>query len=218
MQAPIESERGIASITLNNPELVLNAVSDAGFNPAFIADLVSRYVVEVVLDQVSRRAVCDARIVFEHVRERLPEFKFHELTDLYTLMPIPSALRELMDIVKQAAKRRALAAILSEGQKHLEAPDISTAELVNTLHLGIEKVRGELNPPAVLDTKALIMDAITRYQEGDDTTQRIRTGYEKLDNLTPIRYGDFLVIGGPEKSGKTMLAINIIANILNEPS
>lgn len=218
MQTPIESERGIASITLNNPELVLNAVSDAGFNPAFIADLVSRYVVEVVLDQVSRRAVCDVRIVFEQVREKLPEFKFHELTDLYTLMPIPSALRELMEIVKQAAKRRALAAILSEGQKHLEAPDVSTAELVNTLHLGIEKVRGELNPPAVLDTKALIMDAITRYQEGDDTTQRIRTGYEKLDNLTPIRYGDFLVIGGPEKSGKTMLAINIIANILNEPS
>lgn len=216
MQAPIESERGIASIALNNPELVLNAVSDAGFNPAFIADLVSRYVVEVVLDQVSRRAVCDARIVFEHVREKLPEFKFHELTELYTLMPISSALRELMDIVKQAAKRRALAAILSEGQKHLEAPDISTAELVNTLHLGIEKVRGELNPPAVLDTRALIMDAITRYQEGDDTTQRIRTGYDKLDNLTPIRYGDFLVIGGPEKSGKTMLAINIIANILNE--
>lgn len=218
MQAPIESERGIASITLNNPELVLNAVSDAGFNPAFISDLVSRYVVEIVLDQVSRRAVCDARIVFEHVREKLPEFQFHQLTDLYTLMPIASALRELMDIVKQAAKRRALAVILSEGQKHLEAPDISTAQLVNTLHLGIEKVRGELNPPAVLDTKALIMDAITRYQEGDDTTQRIRTGYDKLDNLTPIRYGDFLVIGGPEKSGKTMLAINIIANILNEPS
>jgi replicative DNA helicase len=216
MQSPLESERGIASITLNNPELVLNAVSDAGFNPAFIADLVSRYVVEVVLDQVSRRAVCDARIVFEHVREKLPEFKFHELTDLYTLMPIPSALRELMGIVKAAAKRRALAAILAEGQRHLEAPDISTAELVNTLHLGIEKVRGELNPPAVLDTKALIMDAITRYQEGDDTTQRIRTGYDKLDNLTPIRKGDFLVIGGPEKSGKTMLALNIVANILNE--
>jgi KaiC/GvpD/RAD55 family RecA-like ATPase len=60
------------------------------------------------------------------------------------------------------------------------------------------------------------MAAITRYQEGDDHTQRIRTGYDKLDNLTPIRKGDFLVIGGPEKSGKTMLALNIVANILNE--
>jgi replicative DNA helicase len=213
---PIESERGIASITLNHPELVLNSVSDAGFNPVFISDLISRYVVEVVLDQVSRRAVCDVRLIYERVREKLPEFKFHQLTDLYTLLPIPSALKELMGIVKAAAKRRALAAILAEGQRHLEAPDVTTAELVNTLHLGIEKVRGELNPPAVLDTKALIMNAITRYQEGDDQTQRIRTGYERLDNLTPIRYGDFLVIGGPEKSGKTMLAINIIANILNE--
>lgn len=216
MEAPIESERGIASIALNNPELVLNAVSDAGFNPAFIFDLLSRYVVEVVLDQVSRRAVCDARIVYERIREKLPELKFHELTDLYTLMPIASALKELMGIVKAAAKRRALATILAEGQKHLNSLDVSTAELVNTLHLGIEKVRGELHPPAVLDTKALIMDAIARYQEGDDQTQRIRTGYERLDNLTPIRYGDFLVIGGPEKSGKTMLALNIVANILNE--
>lgn len=216
MESPLESERGIASIALNAPEYVLNAISDAGFNPAYIADLISRTVLEAVLDQVSRRAVCDARIIYEKVRETVTELKFHDLTDLYTLMPIPSALPELMGIVKAAAKRRAVRALLVEGQKHLAAPDVSTAELVNTLHLGIEKVRGELNPPAVLDTKALIMDAITRYQEGDDQTQRIRTGYERLDNLTPIRYGDFLVIGGPEKSGKTMLAINIIANILNE--
>ena len=131
-------------------------------------------------------------------------------------MPVASALQELMAIVKSAAKRRAVRALLEEGQRHLSAPDVSTAELVNTLHLGLEKVRGELNPPAVLDTKALIMDAINRYQQGDDQTQRIRTGYERLDNITPIRYGDFLVIGGPEKSGKTMLALNIVANILNE--
>lgn len=216
MQHPLEAERGIASITLNNPEYVLNCISDAGFNPVFIADLVSKTVVETVLDQVSRRAVCDARVIYERVCEKLPEFKFFELTELYSLMPVASALQELMAIVKSAAKRRAVRALLEEGQRHLSAPDVSTAELVNTLHLGLEKVRGELNPPAVLDTKALIMDAINRYQQGDDQTQRIRTGYERLDNITPIRYGDFLVIGGPEKSGKTMLALNIVANILNE--
>jgi len=58
------------------------------------------------------------------------------------------------------------------------------------------------------------MDAIKRYETGDDQTQRLRTGFEKIDNLSPIRYGDFLVIGGETKSGKTMLAINVIANIL----
>ena len=213
---PIESERGIASITLNHPELVLNSISDAGFNPTFIYDRLSRDIVEVVLDQVSRRAVCDVRIIFEKLRERNESVQFHELTELYTLMPIAGALKGLMEIVKNASKRRAVVAVLAEGIQLSEAADVTTTELVNGLATGIERIRGEMTPPIRLDTQALIMDAITRYQEGDDHTQSIRTGYDKLDNLTPIRYGDFLVIGGPEKSGKTMLAINIIANILNE--
>jgi replicative DNA helicase len=213
---PIESERGIASITLNHPELVLNSISDAGFNPTFIYDSLSRDVVEVVLDQVSRRAVCDVRIIFEKLRERNESVQFHELTELYTLMPIAGALKGLMDIVKNASKRRAVVAVLAEGMQFAESADVTTPELVNGLATGIERIRGEMTPPIRLDTQALIMNAITRYQEGDDQTQRIRTGYDKLDNLTPIRYGDFLVIGGPEKSGKTMLALNIIANILNE--
>jgi replicative DNA helicase len=213
---PVEAERGIASITLNHPELVLNSISDAGFNPTFIYDKLSRDVVEVALDQVSRRAVCDVRIIFEKLRERNENVQFHEVTELYTLMPIAGALKGLMEIVKSASKRRAVVAMLSEGMQLSEAADVTTAELVNGLASGIERIRGEMTPPIRLDTQALIMDAITRYQEGDDQTQRIRTGYEKLDNLTPIRYGDFLVIGGPEKSGKTMLALNIVANILNE--
>jgi len=213
---PIESERGLASITLNHPELVLNSMSDAGFNPSFIFDGLSRNVVEVVLDQVSRRAVCDVRVIFERLRERNERVQFHELTELYTLMPVASACRELMDIVKAACKRRAIVKVLAEGMQFADSADVTTADLVNGLATGIERIRGDMNPPAKLDTQALIMNAITRYQEGDDLTQRIKTGYDKLDNLTPIRYGDFLVIGGPEKSGKTMLALNIIANILNE--
>ena len=213
---PIEAERGLASITLNHPELVLNSISDVGFNPTFIYDSLSRDVVEIVLDQASRRAVCDVRIIFEKLRERNDTVQFHELTELYTLMPVAGALKGLMDIVKSASKRRAVVAVLSEGMQFAESTDVTTSELVNGLATGIERIRGEMTPPIRLDTQALIMDAITRYQEGDDQTQRIRTGYDKLDNLTPIRYGDFLVIGGPEKSGKTMLALNIVANILNE--
>lgn len=213
---PTEAERGIASITLNNPELVLNTISDAAFNPSYIADGLSRNVVEVVLDQVSRRAVCDVRVIFERLRERNERVQFHELSDLYTLMPVASALRELMDIVKAAAKRRAVAKTLAQAQKQIQEADVTTIELVNTLAADIESIRSEMTPPAKQDLKAHILSAITRYQEGDDQTQRIRTGYDKLDNLTPIRKSDFLVIGGPEKSGKTMMGLNIIANILNE--
>ena len=188
---PVEAERGIASITLNHPELVLNSISDAAFNPTFIYDRLSRDIVEIVLDQVSRRAVCDVRIIFEKLRERNDSVQFHEVTELYTLMPIAGALKGLMEIVKNASKRRAVVAVLAEGMQFAESADVSTPELVNGLATGIERIRGEMTPPIRLDTQALIMDAITRYQEGDDQTQRIRTGYDKLDNLTPIRYGDF---------------------------
>ena len=216
LKPPTESERGIASIALNHPELILNTISETNFKTSYILDGLSRNAVEVVLDQVSRRAVCDVRVIFERLHERNSHVQFYELSDLYTLMPVPSALRDLMDIVKAAAKRRSVAKVLAEAQKQIEASDVTTNDLVGSISVGIEQIRAEMAPPARLDTKALIMDAINRYQEGDDQTQRIRTGYDKLDNLTPIRYGDFLVIGGPEKSGKTMLALNIIANILNE--
>ena len=162
---PVEAERGIASITLNHPELVLNSISDAAFNPTFIYDALSRDVVEVVLDQVSRRAVCDVRIIFENLRERNDSVQFHEVTELYTLMPIAGALKGLMEIVKNASKRRAVVAVLAEGMQFAESADVSTPELVNGLATGIERIRGEMTPPIRLDTQALIMDAITRYQE-----------------------------------------------------
>jgi replicative DNA helicase len=91
---------------------------------------------------------------------------------------------------------------------------ISTAQLLSDISMQADSLSHELAPPSPMDTKKLLMEAITRYETGDDQTERIRTGYNKLDNLTPIRYGDFLVIGGETKSGKTMLALNIICNII----
>jgi hypothetical protein len=159
VEAPVESERGIASITLNNPELVLNAVSDVGFNPAFIFDLLSRYVVEVVLDQVSRRAVCDVRIVYERVREKLPELQFHQLTDLYTLMPIASALKELMGIVKAAAKRRALAAILTEGQSDAFRRDFCVTHFFNPVrYMPLLEIVGKPDLRSAEDARAYVAE------------------------------------------------------------
>ena len=96
----------------------------------------------------------------------------------------------------------------------IDALETKTHDLVNQVQMQVDAIQNELNPPAVMDTKTMLMDAIKRYEIGDDFTQRIKTGFEKLDNLTPIRLGDFVVIGGETKSGKTMLALNIIANLL----
>lgn len=209
-----ESERGIASVALNHPKTVLNYIAEKRFQTSDIFEPTARAVVEIVIDQNSRGASCDARVIFEKLRERMPETTFAHLTDLYTLMPIEGALPELLEAVRNCAKRRALQIVAHEALGKINKPDVKTAEIVHDVAVQVDSIQTQLSPPAAEDTKAMLMAAITRYEIGDDSTQRIKTGYDKLDNLTPIRYGDFLVIGGETKSGKTMLALNIIAHLL----
>jgi replicative DNA helicase len=210
----LEAERGIASVALNNPTTFLNRLDEKRFNTSDIFDPMSRAVVEVILDLTSRSVSTDVRVVFESLRERIPTAQFSELTTLYTLMPIEGALPNLLDVVKATAKRRALMMVMQEGLAKIDALDVKTPDLVNQVQMQVDAIQNELNPPAIMDTKSMLMDAIQRYEKGDDESQRIKTGFDKLDNLTPIRLGDFVVIGGETKSGKTMLALNIIANLL----
>lgn len=212
----IEAERGIASIALNNPKTVLGIMAERGFLPSDIFDPTSRVAVEVVLDLNAKGITPDARVIFERMRERIPEITFATLTDLYTVMPVEAALPELLAIVSSTAKRRTLMVVLHEAMSSIHKPDLPTVELVQDVAMKVDSIQTKLAPPKRMDTQALLLEAVTRYETGDDQTQRIRTGYEKLDNLTPIRYGDFVVIGGETKSGKTMFALNIIANLINE--
>jgi len=209
-----EAERAVASIAVNYPDQFVTESAARRFNASDIFDSLSRVMVETVLTQASRSSSCDIRIVYEKVRERLPEVQFHQVSDIYTLMPIGSALGEFIEIVRSTAKRRALLGLLTQANLDISDSEIPTAKLISDLAMQADSLSHELNPPRPMDTKNLLMDAIKRYETGDDQTQRIRTGYDKIDNLSPIRYGDFVVIGGETKSGKTMLALNIIANLI----
>jgi replicative DNA helicase len=212
----LEAERGVASIALNNPKTVLGIMAERGFLASDIFDATSRSAVEVVLDLNAKGITPDARVIFERMRERVPEITFAALTDLYTVMPVEAALPELLAIVSSTAKRRTLMVVLHEAMGHIHKPDLSTVELVQDVAMKVDHIQTKLAPPKRMDTQSLLLDAVTRYETGDDQTQRIKTGYDKLDNLTPIRYGDFVVIGGETKSGKTMFALNIIANLITQ--
>ena len=87
-----EAERGIASIALNHPEVFLHHISEKNFKVGDIFDPLSHRVCEIILQQQSRNASSEIRVVFEKVRETLPSTEFHQLSDLYTLMPIASAM------------------------------------------------------------------------------------------------------------------------------
>jgi replicative DNA helicase len=211
-----EAERGIASIALNHPEVFLHHISEKNFKVGDIFDPLSHRVCEIILQQQSRNASSEIRVVFEKVRETLPATEFHQLSDLYTLMPIAGAIGDLVDIVKNTAKRRTLQHVAYETLLSIGDSTRQTPELLSDVVMKVEGLSRELAPPKVMDTKALLINALNRYETGDDESMRIKTGYSAIDNICPIRYGDFVVIGGETKSGKTMLALNIIANLINE--
>lgn len=209
-----ESERGIASIAVNHPDHFVTISAEKRFNVADVFDLMSRYMLEAVLTQASRSASCDIRIIYEKVRERLPETEFHQVSEIYTLLPIAGALGDFIEIVRATAKRRAFMGVLAQANIDIANSEVPTAKLLADVVMQTDALSHDLAPPSPMDTKALMMDALKRYESGDDSTQRISTGFAKIDNLTPIRFGDYLIIGGETKSGKTMLALNIIANLL----
>ena len=209
-----ESERGIASIAVNHPDHFVTVSAEKRFNVADVFDPMSRIMLETVLTQSSKSASCDIRIVYEKVRERLPDTAFHQVSEVYTLMPVKFALADFIEIVRATAKRRAFMSVLAKANMDIINAEVPTAKLLADMVSQTDALSHDLAPPSPMDTKELILDALKRYESGDDSTQRISTGFENIDNLTPIRYGDFVVVGGETKSGKTMLALNIIANLL----
>ena len=216
---PTETERGLASIGLNHPQVMLNVVSETAFSTAYVADPLSKHTLDIVLDLAARNATIDVRVVFERLRELMSGVSFAQLTDLYTLMPLASVAVEYVGIIKAAARRRNMVSTLTECLTQLDDAAVRPDKVAGELTTELEKIRRDIAPPNLKDTKTLLIDALRRYQTGDDKALRVSSGYPRIDNITPIRLGDFLVIGGPEKSGKTMLALNIIANILkNETS
>lgn len=211
----VEAEKGIASIAANHPQVFVKVTTEKAFNINDIVDPICKAMVGVIITQESKGASTDIRVVFEKCKEISDHIGFHQLSDLWSYCPVHHHLPELIDIVKSTAKRRALLSIAYKVLEDIGSNDITTSEIVSCAAIDIEGLNKDLHPTVIRDTKTLLVEALCRYEDGDDKTQRIRTGFDKLDNMTPIRYGDFLVIGGHEKSGKSMFATNIIANIIS---
>lgn len=210
-----DTEIGVACIAATYPNEFVACSTEHRFNYADILDPFSKAVVEVIVNQVAKNASCDIRVLFEKVRERFPQVEFHQISDICTQGSVLSALPEMLETVRSHSKRRALLALTMQLQHDIQDFKQPTVALLNGAAMELDSLNRELAPPRAVDTSKMLMEALARYETGDDTALRVRTGYSKLDNLTPIRFGDFVVIGGETKSGKTMLALNIIANILN---
>ena len=211
-----EAERGLASIALNHPNEFLHKAMEARLSPSDFADSCSKLAVEVSLEQTTRNATTDMRVVYEKMRIRMPDLQVYQVSELFTYCPLLAPINDYIEIVRSASKRRALLLLAYDAIKEVQSNDQSTSELIGQVSMRVDALLREQTPVKGMDIKELLLDAAQRYQNGDDSALRIATGYSKLDDICPIRFGDYVVIGGETKSGKTMLALNIVSNLLTK--
>ena len=88
-------------------------------------------------------------------------------------------------------------------------------KLLNTLVDGVNAlvVPTSSNTPSLSE---LAMERINQIQTGEDLSKRILTGIKKLDECSPLNLGDMPLISGKRKSGKSMLAITIAMNLMEQ--
>jgi len=207
-----EAEKGLVSIILNNPDEALLKITEAAFNVADIFDIQLKKVAEVTLQQAAQGKSTDIRVIYEIVRMET-HLEFYQLSELYTACPILSLAQEFIDLTRTAAKRRTMQIVLHNAQTEVRGGDLN--EFLTGLVAVSEGVQNEIAPPKVLDTRDQLMEATNRYEVGDDGSTLIKTGFPEIDNLTPMRETDLIVVGGETKSGKTTWVLSVIANIIN---
>ena len=206
-----EAEKGLVSIILNNPDEALLKITEAAFNVADIFDIQLKKVAEVTLQQAAQGKSTDIRVIYEIVRMET-HLEFYQLSELYTACPILSLAQEFIELTRTAAKRRTMQIVLHNAQAEVRGGDLN--EFLSGLVAVSEGVQNEIAPPKVLDTRAQLMEATNRYETGDDGSTRIKTGFPEIDNITPMRESDMIVVGGETKSGKTTWVLNVIANMI----
>lgn len=209
-----ESEKALCCIALNYPREFVEQSSEHRFQIDDLHDPVVKAVVRCVYAMECSSKTVDIRLVYEQVKKDLPVVEFYQLSELWTLASPCSTLVEHMNLIRMTAKRRSLIRVLNDTHFQLEDSKSETANILADLNSKVDKLATEAVSTKAPKLKDIIFDALNRYQNGEDKSQRISTGFESLDELTPISRGDWVVIGGMEKSGKTTLALNIIANIL----
>jgi replicative DNA helicase len=207
-----DTENALASLALQYPSEFAVDFTDAGMKPEFIHNVIARSLVLYSLGCSSHGEQCDITAASQFMREAKVDVQFHVLSSIWSQCPSYSVLGQLIRTTLKAAKARAIRKLArdsyySAGDKD---PDEILAEIANTVSnmqvMSAGKKRKTL--------KTISLDALNRYQHGEDLTNRVQTGFENIDKVCPIEKGDYIVIGGPTKSGKSFLALNIICNII----
>lgn len=134
--------------------------------------------------------------------------------DVYPLLSCTGSsanIRSYAELVKQDAISRRFRAICAEGARSGDVAETQAAitELLQSKPAGTVPLKDAM--------KRMWEGVMARYEQGDDLAG-LRTGFPEIDELTGgLQPGRVYGIGARAKMGKTVLAMNICANVACPP-
>lgn len=135
------------------------------------------------------------------------------ITELFTFLPTAANAGYYIEILQEKFTLRQIIKVCTEyaARSYDEQSDVS--DLLFGVQREIQKI-GANEAKVRRPFKALLMEVVERIETGANAHADLLSGIWHLDELVKMRRGDFIVIGGQAKSGKTALAGTIITNAI----
>lgn len=134
------------------------------------------------------------------------------IMELETFGAVLSAINDYLTIIQDRFTLRKVVEIgrnsALEAAEHGADGKNVLAGLLSALE-GIS-VSGPKRPPTM---KELLMEKFKRLERDEDQSDRIETGFPKLDRQSPLKRGLMPLLTGERKAGKSMFALNVAVNV-----
>lgn len=133
------------------------------------------------------------------------------VSEVFDFVPTAARAGHYVEILEEKAALRRLIRVCDQFKSRgfEDQTDVANLILAAQQEIGAVGIRGSVEQKTF---KALLMETVESIERGDDAQADILSGIQALDEIVRMRRGNFIVIGGEAKSGKTALAGNILTN------
>lgn len=208
-----EAEKAIAGAAITYPAQTVEMLDGAGFDHEAMVLPALRHLVAFVRGAVGRKAAVDFVTVATDLQRHFPDLPVSFLTDLTEHIGNGSQVPAWCGAVREAQVRRD--AIQFTGtQLELLRTGANISEVFETTKGWLQSQQRAFAPPKSAMLRDLIQAQLLAYSQPEDKSRLIRTGLADLDEQLTVEASDLLVIGGATGSGKSMLGLNLVTNIL----
>lgn len=209
-----ETDQAVAGLCLNYPSEIVPRLNTLMFDAMWMTDELSRDIVITCSERLGKGSHVDFVSILNSLRISRPWLEPHILTDISMAGAIPSALDSWVDIIKSTYQRRKSILMTQDALKELQGTT-PTTQLLEKLRTDIQSLFRSSALRQIKTWGQMLYDQSIVWENGRDESKIVKTGIKQLDDIMVLDSGDMLVLGGGTGSGKTMLALNMVSNIMS---